>query len=451
MSGVTFPTRESEEVEDENEDLDPELVMPHTEKDRYQRGRDGDAWVCPFQCELCHFRNVFLRDPVPTARTDCNFVIYCRRASLDAMWARSSATVAKTMRVLSRNQVVATNLFGLANPFPFRHPFPLQDDFGIVPAILFLEESRRPGRNTAPVQWDTARGLTSAMTNLYSSGRDSLGAQVASKDSRKLRITLCPTKSEFFERFHAGSRYRRGINRRQDYALMPHILLGLLAIMEETWQASEEAAEKEAIEDVAIFAILTYVAGLRGEEVPLLDFHGLCQFWEETKGADTPHVILTLRGRFKGEEGWKWHMLPIADVTKSGIPHRRWIGRGMASRKRKGWNGGWFFSRRGRIQARMADYDPAFKQWLVALKQERPGLIPDRVDPMEDMSLRRSGRRAATTEVQNNGLGKPKLELHNRWKKVERARGAAPQMDMVSTYTQTQEALKARLEFSQHV
>lgn len=99
----------------------------------------------------------------------------------------------------------------------------------------------------------------------------------------------------------------------------------------------------------------------------------------------------------------------------------------------------------------MADYDPAFKQWLVALKQERPGLIPDRVDPMEDMSLRRSGRRAATTEVQNNGLGKPKLELHNRWKKVERARGAAPQMDMVSTYTQTQEALKARLEFSQHV
>lgn len=82
-------------------------------------------------------------------------------------------------------------------------------------------------------------------------------------------------------------------------------------------------------------------------------------------------------------------------------------------------------------------------------------MIPDRVDPMEDMSLRRSGRRAATTEVQNNGLGKPKLELHNRWKKMERARGGAPQMDMVFTYTytytQTQEALKARLEFSQHV
>ena len=73
MSGVTFPTRESEEVEDENEDLDPELVMPHTEKDRYQRGRDGDSWVCPFQCELCHFRNVFLRDAVPIARTDRNF------------------------------------------------------------------------------------------------------------------------------------------------------------------------------------------------------------------------------------------------------------------------------------------------------------------------------------------------------------------------------------------
>ena len=98
----------------------------------------------------------------------------------------------------------------------------------------------------------------------------------------------------------------------------------------------------------------------------------------------------------------------------------------------------------------MADYDSAFKQWLVVLKDSRPGLIPARVDPMEDMSLRRSGRRAVTTEVQNNELGKAKLELHNRWKKVERARGAAPQMDMVATYTQTQEALRARLEFSQH-
>ena len=195
MSGVIFPRRETEEEEDANDDLDPELVMPAAEKDRYQRGRDGDCWVCPFQCELCHFRNVYRRDPVPESRTDSNFVIYCRRANLDAMWARSSATVAKTLRVLFRSQEVATDLFDIPNPFPYREPFPLQDDFGIVAAILFLEESRRPGRNTASVQWDTARGLTSAVTNFYSSGRDSLGAQVASKDSRKLRITLCPTKA----------------------------------------------------------------------------------------------------------------------------------------------------------------------------------------------------------------------------------------------------------------
>ena len=272
----------------------------------------------------------------------------------------------------------------------------------------------------------------------------------ASKDSRKLRITLCPTKSEFFERFHAGSRYRRGINRRQDYALMPQTLLGMLEMMEESWEASEVPSEREAIEDVAIYAILTYVAGLRGEEVPLLDFRGMREFWNETKNAEVPHIMLTLRGRFKGEEGWKWHMLPIADVTKSRIPHRRWITRGMESRARKGWQGGWFFCRKGRMQGRMSDYDASFKQWLVVLKDARPGLIPDRVDPMEDMSLRRSGRRAVTTEVQNNGLSKPKLEMHNRWKKVERAKGSAPQMDMVATYTQTQEAIKARLEFSQH-
>jgi hypothetical protein len=66
------------------------------------------------------------------------------------------------------------------------------------------------------------------------------------------------------------------------------------------------------------------------------------------------------------------------------------------------------------------------------------------------MSLRRSGRRASTTEVQNSGLSQPKVELHNRWRKVERAQGAAPQLDMVGTYTQVQEALPAKLEYSQH-
>ena len=35
----------------------------------------------------------------------------------------------------------------------------------------------------------------------------------------------------------------------------------------------------------------------------------------------------TLKGRFKGETGINWHMLPLVDVTESGIKIRRWVGR----------------------------------------------------------------------------------------------------------------------------
>lgn len=98
----------------------------------------------------------------------------------------------------------------------------------------------------------------------------------------------------------------------------------------------------------------------------------------------------------------------------------------------------------------MSDYDGAFKQWLSVVKETRPGVIPANVDPIADMSLRRSGRRGSNTEVQNHGLGKDMIEVHNRWKKRERAQGVTPQMDMVATYTQTQEALPSKLRYSQH-
>jgi hypothetical protein len=32
---------------------------------RFKSGRNGDHLLCPFQCDLCHFRNIQGRDPVP--------------------------------------------------------------------------------------------------------------------------------------------------------------------------------------------------------------------------------------------------------------------------------------------------------------------------------------------------------------------------------------------------
>ena len=51
----------------------------------------------------------------------------------------------------------------------------------------------------------------------------------------------------------------------------------------------------------------------------------LLYFWEETRTSSDPHIMIGLWGRFKGEEGHRWHCLRISDETRSGIRARMWI------------------------------------------------------------------------------------------------------------------------------
>ena len=37
--------------------------------------------------------------------------------------------------------------------------------------------------------------------------------------------------------------------------------------------------------------------------------------------------MATLKGKFKGEIGEKWHMLPLVDIAESGIEVSKWVGR----------------------------------------------------------------------------------------------------------------------------
>ena len=60
-----------------------------------------------------------------------------------------------------------------------------------------------------------------------------------------------------------------------------------------------------------MFMLSSFLAGLRGEEVPLLSLEGMLKHWAEAAASRLPHLVLALLGRFKGEEGERWHMLPI--------------------------------------------------------------------------------------------------------------------------------------------
>ena len=67
------------------------------DKDRYRRGGNGDHLTgVPFECDLCHFRNMNKRDPVWERAKDVRTFTAIRRAQLDVFWARRPGTVGGT-------------------------------------------------------------------------------------------------------------------------------------------------------------------------------------------------------------------------------------------------------------------------------------------------------------------------------------------------------------------
>jgi hypothetical protein len=83
METDRFPIQSSREVDELDFEESDESAK---EKDRFRVGRDGDHWICPFQCDLCHFQNVQRRPPGCDPR-DEYFLLCIRRANLDALWA----------------------------------------------------------------------------------------------------------------------------------------------------------------------------------------------------------------------------------------------------------------------------------------------------------------------------------------------------------------------------
>lgn len=406
--------------------------------------------LTPFQCDLCQFRNMQGREPREELVRDERCLICVRSANIDAFWARETRTVGSNLSCLQRDYREGKEALGLVDPLPSMGPMPLKDSCGMKAAVLTLRASLRKGKYANHLQWDSMRATPAAWGNMYGAGINSVGGSIMAKDDKKLFVTSCPTRSLWFERFMRGTKLRMGVERRQNFGLSSEALHALLGLLETDWRDSDTEAEKKAIEELAVFVIAEYCGGLRGEEVPLLSLKGMLTFWEETRLHRTPHVMMALKGRFKGETGERWHLLPVADETRTRVPGRLWFGR-LLQRLHyvEGRETGWVFARRDGKRAKFGDYDNLFKHYMVRVKAECPGVIPDKVNPAEDMSLWRSGRRGSNTETANQNLDTTAIELNNRWRKRERARGTEPGMSMRAVYTQVENALASYLRYSQ--
>ena len=439
-----FPVQKS--LEDEEEDLETEENLDT----RYKVARNGDHLMgIPFECDLCHFRNVSGRDPIPSRPGDVMALICTRRANLDACWSRETSTVAGNLNRMRRDYRDAVPYLPIREPLPPLGVNVVEDRVGMRVVWMSLMASLRKGNYADHLQWDSVRKTPTWFNNIWDAGSNHIGTSMFTSFDKKVFETTSPTQSKWFSRWLLGAKRRMGVLRIQDEALTAAQLKGLCDMAEEDHQCSKCEAEKKDIESLMAFTLIGFCISLRGEEVPLTSIDGLATYWEETRAHATPHMMITLRGKFKGENNLRWHCVPLAVENKSNLPTRRWISRMLHRRyRREGHRSGYLFAKKNGRKSSLGDYDPLFREYLSRLQKRKPKLFCKDV-VINEYSLRRSLRRGATTEAENNGVDLVTIELINRWRRKEKARGAEAGLSMRQTYTQVSRAVVAALRFSQ--
>jgi hypothetical protein len=155
-----FPVLQSSDLDDAVLGTDQ---LENDDPDRFRRARDGDHLMCPLQCDDCHFRNIQGRNPGDHHK-DKTFMMCIRRANLDALWSRESATV-KGNRGKFNKVMDLAEVLGLEDPYPERGPYPEEDSFGIKIACMLLMKSLKPGINGKTIQYETFRTFRSYFAN----------------------------------------------------------------------------------------------------------------------------------------------------------------------------------------------------------------------------------------------------------------------------------------------
>ena len=188
-----------------------------SDKGRHMSARNGDHLMIPFQCELCHYRNLKKMDPVRD-KEDVTLLRAIRRANLDAFWSREPEKISSTRRDSLKLSKIGLDK-GLSSVLPVMGHFPVEDSLGIGLAVCMLVRSLDKGRHQSTLQFKSVRKMRSAISNCWHASRFTLTTSVMARDTRKTYVTSCPSYSFWFERFIFGMHKRIGDVVHQDKAV----------------------------------------------------------------------------------------------------------------------------------------------------------------------------------------------------------------------------------------
>ena len=280
-------------------DEDGEELPQVGDEKRFLHARNGAHLMTRFQCELCHFRNIYQFEPVMSDIRTQELFCVMQRANLDAMWARETSTVTSNKREavqISKN----AKYYQFPSTTKLMGPFPLEDRCGMRAAVCVLHRSLDPGRYAEFVQFDTFRKVRLTLTNISQARVNGLNESIRAYERNKLWITEVETHSFWFARFMTGILRRVGVDKQQDEVITIDVLHACQKILEVEWRKADTLAYKRVVAESGAWLIGGFCTGLRGEEMLLIEFAGTQKSLQHIRDEKNAHFSFVILGRTKG-------------------------------------------------------------------------------------------------------------------------------------------------------
>lgn len=428
-----------------------EMIAPDEDLD-FMVARPGDHLFCLFECDYCAFFKLCGRLPSSRSQADSRLQTFVRRANLDAFWTRRSGTISQLVSTV-RRQVEVGQMFGFTM-YPNPGPVPFCSDQGMRVAVGTLWQSIQPGRRRKTSQvYSSVKKVRGAYSDMYHRSCRAIETSLVFRTDTKRQVASSnPVDSEWYWRFQAGLRARIGDSPKQDLAISHEVMLLVQAYFEAMWKVGLEESDLKTQKRAAtgfLFFGFTFVAGLRGFEVPKIVLHELRgQIRKDPRLGLPAHVAIPLLGRFKSRSSQQQRLVVfVVYETPRGLRIGEWVERLIAILESEEVVEGWLFQDQEGEQAKMSDhFGEDFFNALLHVQEAHPDAIPQEVDVIDDYGLARSGRRGADTEATNAGVSSEDIDWIHRWNTGGEELSAAP---MRVLYADRRQLLRTYLRYSQ--
>ena len=130
-------------------------------------GISGDNLMTHFQCEVCHFSNLHVRNTMSHRMADDMLLCAIRQASLNIFCSWRPGTVKNNLMMLKRIHEVGDKFLGLMERLPYMVPLPSRDEIvmGVTCSTLILSKIKR--EYAGPLQWYIMIKFTTTCSDLY--------------------------------------------------------------------------------------------------------------------------------------------------------------------------------------------------------------------------------------------------------------------------------------------